>query len=136
MAYPTGNGDKRARRRPRARLGFTLIELLVVMAIVATLLSLATPRYFRHTTRAEEVVLKHNLRGMREALDQYRQDRAKGPEALDDLVRDRYLREIPLDPITGRHDTWATQGEAAQGIRDVRSGSQKTSSEGSPYAQW
>ena len=28
------------------RRGFTLIELLVVMAIIATLLSIAAPRYF------------------------------------------------------------------------------------------
>ena len=32
--------------------GFTLIELLVVMSVIATLLTIAVPRYFQHLDRA------------------------------------------------------------------------------------
>ena len=50
------------------RSGFTLIELLVVLAIVATLLLLAVPRYFSSVDRSKEVVLKENLNQMRDAI--------------------------------------------------------------------
>ena len=82
--------------------GFTLIEMLVVMAIIATLLSIAAPRYFRSTDDAREAALKSDLRTLREAIDHYHADRGSYPEVLDDLVEKRYLRAIPVDPITGK----------------------------------
>lgn len=48
------------------RRGFTLIELLVVMAIIATLLTIAAPRYFRSLERSREAVLKQDLATLRE----------------------------------------------------------------------
>ena len=54
--------------RNRPAHGFTLIELLVVMAILATLLSLAAPRYFESVERAKEATLRTNLRVFREAI--------------------------------------------------------------------
>ena len=51
--------------------GFTLIELLVVMAIIATLLSIATPRYFQHMERARETALRETLVVVRDAIDKY-----------------------------------------------------------------
>ena len=49
MAFPTATGSSRA---PGG--GFTLIELLVVMAIIATLLTIAVPRYFQSLERAKK----------------------------------------------------------------------------------
>lgn len=116
--------------------GFTLIELLVVMAIIATLMTLAAPKYFKQTQRAKEVVLQHNLRGLREAIDQYRQDLAAGPESLEELAQRRYLKEVPLDPVLGRRDGWVLERDDEARIREVRSGAPGQSLSGVDYAKW
>ncbi|MGS0741049.1 type II secretion system protein [Glaciimonas sp. GG7] len=116
--------------------GFTLIELLVVMAIIATLMTLVAPKYFTQTERAKEVVLQHNIRGLREAIDHYRQDKATGPESLDDLVSSRYLKNVPIDPVTGNRDSWQTELDDDGQIKDVRSGATGMSLAGEEYAQW
>ncbi|HHB1427551.1 TPA: type II secretion system protein [Serratia odorifera] len=116
--------------------GFTLIELLVVMAIVATLMTLVAPRYFQQTERAREVVLKHNLNTLRLSLDQYRRDRIDGPENLQDLVEQGYLRQLPQDPITHRNDSWTVDSDDQGQIVNVHSGARGKSLEGSAYADW
>ena len=116
--------------------GFTLIELLVVMAIIATLMTLVAPKYVKQTERAKEVVLQHNIRGLRQAIDQYRQDLTVGPQALEDLVNRRYLKELPLDPITGSRDTWQIEHDSDGWIRDVYSGASGMSLGGVAYATW
>ncbi|WP_207001684.1 type II secretion system protein [Trinickia mobilis] len=134
MAFLTTNG-KRPDARRRAR-GFTLIELLVVMAIIGALMSLVAPSYFKQNSRARETVLRHNLITVRQAIDDYRADHGADPDALDTLVSGKYLRELPLDPVTGRNDTWTTEPGETSGIRDIRSGAKGTSLDGSDYASW
>ena len=51
------------------RGGFTLIELLVVLAILALLMSLAAPRFFRSIDQSKETVLRENLHITRETID-------------------------------------------------------------------
>lgn len=120
--------------------GFTLIELLVVMAIIATLLSIAAPRYLRSVDDAREAALKSSLAQMREAIDQFHADRGSYPQALPDLVEKRYLRSIPVDPITESAQTWqilpAPGEEEAGALYDIRSGAPGTSRLGEPYANW
>lgn len=101
--------------------GFTLIELLVVMAIIATLMTLVAPRFFQQTERAKVIVLQHNLNTLRSAIDNFRRDRDKGLYHLDELVETGYLREMPLDPVTGRRDNWQTKMDDAGQIMDVDS---------------
>jgi general secretion pathway protein G len=136
MAFPTIAGRALA---PRP-LGFTLIELLVVFAILATLLTLAVPRYFASVERSKEAVLKQNLATLRNALDQFHSDTGKYPESLDDLVKNRYLRAVPVDPITERTDSWMPQSPPADsglsGIYDVRSGAEGKAPDGSEYGSW
>ena len=55
--------------RRRQGAGFTLIELVIVMAIIALLLTLAAPRYFKSLDRSKETVLRSNLAAVRDALD-------------------------------------------------------------------
>jgi general secretion pathway protein G len=119
--------------------GFTLIELLVVMAIIATLASIAAPRYFKSLENSREVALRANLKAMREAIDQFYQDTGKWPASLDDLVKNRYLREIPVDPVVGDATSWAPvkqTGTTGAGIRDIRSGAAGTPRDGTRYEDW
>src|SRR5580704_10777077 len=90
------------------RSGFTLIELMIVMAIVAVLMSIAVPIYTHAIARSKESVLKNNLFTLRTVIDEYTYDKQKAPQSLQDLVSEGYLREIPVDPITGTSDTWKT----------------------------
>lgn len=123
----------------RSRAGFTLIELLVVLAIISTLLLIAVPRYFASHDKAKEAVLKENLYQMRDALGKYYADKGKYPETLDALVTDKYLRKVPVDPITESATTWvAVQPEDPQksGVVDVKSGAQGKASDGTAYGDW
>jgi general secretion pathway protein G len=128
----------------RRRFGFTLIELMIVMAVIAVLMSVALPIYTRSIQRSKESVLKNNLFTLRTVIDEYTYDKQKAPQTLDDLVSDGYLRQVPIDPITGSSDTWKlimedasnTVNQSMPGIFDVRSGSDGTSLEGTPYSEW
>lgn len=116
--------------------GFTLVELLVVLSIVALLLSLAAPRYFQHVDRSKEVVLRENLATLRDALDQYHADKGLWPESLEVLAREHYLRAVPIDPISGRSDTWTTVADEEGGVRNVNSGAEGGAADGTAYADW
>ncbi len=144
--------------------GFTLIELLVVLAIVALMLTIVAPRTIEHIDRSREVALKASLKEMRRALDQYEADTGHPPASLDDLVSARYVREIPVDPITNRRDSWigvsaleydavrsttagphsvvagasrvAASPSALDGLVDIRSGAAGNGRDGTPYREW
>ena len=136
--------QKLVERLKAAQRGFTLIELMVVMAIISVLLAIALPIYQKSIVRAKESVLRNNLFTIRNMIDEYTIDKQKAPESLQDLVSDGYLRQVPQDPITGSDQTWKIIMEDAPvggsnsspGIFDVRSGSDKTGLDGTPYADW
>jgi general secretion pathway protein G len=123
----------------RAGRGFTLIELLVVMAIVATLLSIATPRYFDHLERSRETALRQTLNVVRDAIDKYHADTDSYPEKLDDLVGKRYLRSLPFDPLTESDATWilvAPPAGARGQVYDLKSGASGVGRDGKAFAEW
>jgi general secretion pathway protein G len=134
------------RRMPsgKRRRGFTFVELMVVITIIVILISMAIPVYQKSITRTKESVLKNNLFTMRTVIDNYTYDKQKAPQSLQDLVTEGYLRDVPADPMTGNNQTWRTiQEEASQsvnqaepGIFDVKSGSDKTGLDGTPYSEW
>ena len=120
----------------KTKRGFTLIELLVVMAIIATLLTIAVPRYLHSVDRSKEQVLRHNLTQTREALDKFFGDNGKYPDALEDLVSKKYLRGLPYDPITESNSTWQTIapiGADIGGVYDIKSGAQGKTLDGTEY---
>jgi general secretion pathway protein G len=119
--------------------GFTLIELLVAMVIIALLMSIAVPRYFHSVSKAEETSLKADLSVMREALDKYYADNGRYPDSLDDLVTRKYLRKVPVDPITQSDTTWQLippDDGRKGGIFDIKSGASGSASDGTSYADW
>ena len=119
------------------RRGFTIIELLVVLTVIALLLTIAAPRYLQSVDKAREATLRENLYVMRDAIDKFRADRGAYPRSLQELVEERYLRAVPLDPMTERADTWtqirAREGEP--GISDVRSSAQGSARDGTAFAK-
>lgn len=135
MESPIVTGDVKSMQKR----GFTLIELLVVMAIIATLLTLAVPRYFGNLDKAKEAVLRENLSTLRQSLEKYYEDTGKYPAALDDLVARKYLRKIPVDPITESQATWIiiAPGDVQKGgVFDVQSGASGNAKDGSAYSEW
>jgi general secretion pathway protein G len=128
-----------AMRTANAARGFTLIELMVVLAIIALMLTIAVPRYFGSLDRSKEAVLKENLFQMRDALGKYYGDKGKYPESLDALATEKYLRRIPVDPITESASSWVTvrpDDPGKGGVMDVKSGAQGKARDGSNYADW
>jgi len=121
-----------------------MIELMIVMAILVIIVSIAVPMYQKSILGARESVLRNNLFTLRTVIDEYTYDKQKAPQALEDLVREGYLRDIPVDPITGSRDSWQIIMEEAMtsvnqtepGIYDVKSGSDKTALDGTPYSEW
>jgi general secretion pathway protein G len=137
MPFRCGAGEFDMRHR-----GFTLIELLVVLAALALLLGLAVPRYIEHVDRTREAVLRQNLATMRDAIDKFQADRGRLPSELQELVRERYLKALPEDPLTLRSDSWVAvspisgaTGTTGQ-VADVRSGAPGQARDGSSYATW
>ena len=119
--------------------GFTLIELLVVMAIIAILISIAAPRYFNSVDKSKENVLKQDLSVMREAIDKYYADHDKYPDALEDLVSKKYIRKMPVDPLTESATTWVTvapENSELGGVFDLHSGAQGNGRDGTAYSSW
>jgi general secretion pathway protein G len=121
------------------RRGFTLVELLVVMAIIATLLTIAVPRYFRSLQRSREAVLKQDLTTLRESIDKFYGDTGKYPQTLAVLVEKKYLRSIPIDPIAKAADKWIilnSDDPDDNGVKDVKSGAEGMGENGLPYETW
>jgi general secretion pathway protein G len=131
-------------RKGRTQSGFTMIELIIVMAIMLVLITMAIPHFVGAIRHAREAALKEDLQTMRTAIDTYTMDKQKGPQSLDDLIQDGYLKAIPEDPMTRSKDTWVTDNSEAMysldetepGITDVHSGSTDTGTDGQPYSSW
>lgn len=136
--------DQRLKTKNRLQMqkGFSLLELMIAMFILIILLSIALPAYQSTVQHARETVLKENLWQISRAIDQYAADKGKLPQSLDDLVRDEYLREKPIDPITEEanwkeisgEDIYSTDG--GQGLKDVQSSATGMDSNGVAYSKY
>lgn len=136
-----------------SRAGFTLIELMIVISIIGILAAIAVPSYQASLIRAREAVLRENLYSIRSAIDQFAADRSRYPFTLQELVEQRYLHGIPIDPFTRSRESWiimpppaATVAEGQvtgdgtaplQGnVYDLHSGSNLVGSDNTPYNEW
>ena len=124
--------------------GFTLIELMIVMVIITILAGIGLAVYGNSVQSSKEAVLREDLFRMREAIDQYHADKNRYPATIEALVEDKYLRIVPVDPITRSADTWQTtmadpepgNPSAEPGIYNVKSGADGTGLDGTPYSEW
>lgn len=133
-------------RRRRKNRGFTLIELMIVVSVMLILVAIAAPNYTTSVKRARESVLRQDLFTIRSVISQYTLDKQKMPQSPDDLVQAGYLKQVPLDPITGQANwNWHTADEGTilspdeqdqGGIDDVNSASDQVGTEGVPYSQY
>lgn len=127
--------------RSRER-GFTLLELVMVMTIIVILAAVGVSAYQQMQLKARETILRENLQTLRKLIDQYAADKEKLPQSLEDLVEANYMREVPIDPITGERD-WVLEMEAddvaidgGQGVGDVHSNAPGVGSDGIPYKDY
>lgn len=127
-------------RYPKSAKGFTLIELLVVLAIITSLMMLAVPKYFSSIENAKEVTLKQNIKIIRETIDKYYGDTGDYPESLEQLVEKKYLKSLPLDPVTEKSDSWiiiappnAAPEKTKGKVYDIKSGASGKLQSGMTY---
>ena len=135
----------RAQRNKSAR-GFTLLELMIVISMLLILVSIAAPMYRQQILHSREAVLRQNLFTLRTLISQYTLDKQKAPQSIEDLVSAGYLKQIPVDPMSGAAD-W-TVDQAAEdtisspdqqdegGIDDVHSSSTQIGTTGTAYNTW
>jgi general secretion pathway protein G len=131
-----------AAQRRKSR-GFTLLELMIVISMIMILMAIAIPVYNQHVVHAKEAVLNQDLFTLRQVIDQYTLDKQKAPQGLDDLKQAGYIREIPVDPMTGEanwevhtEDVLMSVDQQEPGIDDVHSASSATGSDGRAYSSW
>ena len=130
--------------RPSKTSGFTLMEMMIVMTLIVILAGIGMTVYGNSVQRSKEAVLKEDLFRMRDAIDQFYADKNKYPANLDELVSEKYLRAVPIDPFTTKADSWQTtmsepdpgNPSVESGISNVKSGSEQTGLDGSRYADW
>jgi len=123
----------------RVARGFTLIELLVVMTIIAVLLTIAVPRYFKTLEHSRETVLRQDLSTLREAIDKHFGDYGQYPDSLVALVERKYIRAVPIDPMTKTAESWqpvVSDDPDHPGIRDIHSSAPGNGVDGTPFNQW
>lgn len=150
--------------RNRRQLGFTLMEMIVVVTILLVLMGAAVPVVRVSVKRARETELKRDLWEIRGAIDRYKDASDKNtiqvklgtegyPQDLDTLVNGvdgpggkkiRFLRRIPVDPMTGNKD-WGLRSMqddpqsdswGGQNVFDVYTKSNDTALNGSKYKEW
>lgn len=152
------------RRKPAA--GMTLLELVIACAILIILSTAAMPVTRFALQRRQEAELRYDLREMRDAIDHYKDAADKNliqvkagtegyPPDLETLTkgvqlagspdrRVRFLRAVPVDPMTGKQD-WllnSVQDDADSGawggqdVFDVHTQSHGIALDGSKYSDW
>ena len=150
--------------------GYSFVELLVVSAILLILASAVAPLAHVTVQRQRETELRRALREMRTAIDRYKDavdlgtiggteidpDDQGYPPSLEILVEGvepvdenagsvvRFLRRIPVDPMTGSTD-WGLRSYqddpdvtrwGGDNVYDVYTRSRGTALDGTRYRDW
>jgi general secretion pathway protein G len=150
--------------RDRKQRGVTLLEMIIVISVLLVLMGAAVPVVRLSVRRAREVELHRDLWEMRAAIDKYKEAADRNmfniklgtegyPPDLDTLVNGvevqggkklRFLRRIPVDPMTGNKD-WGLRSMqddptsdswGGQNVFDVYTKSNGTAMDGTKYRDW
>jgi len=146
--------------------GYSLTELVMVVACILILTAAIVPVTRFSLQRQRELELHHDLRTMRDAIDDYKRLSDQGlipidlgtegyPKTLEDLVKGvdlvgqvkkkrRFLRKIPVDPMTGKtewglrsyQDEPDSRSWGRQNVYDVYSLSDGTALDKTKYKDW
>jgi general secretion pathway protein G len=122
--------------------GFTLLELVIVMTIMVILAAVGVTSYQHIQLKAKETILKQDLQTMRKKIDEYAADKEKLPQSLEDLATAFYIREVPIDPMTGQKDWIVDMGEdtisrdGGSGVTDVHSAAGGEGTDGMAYKDY
>lgn len=106
-----------------------VIGLLFLGLLVLFLLSIKLGTETTSIADSKEWALQEDVLTMRYLVDQYTLDQHKRPSSLGDLVEAGYLKRLPIDPTTGRRDTWVVEWSAdpqSPGIEDIQGGAKTT----------
>ena len=104
-----------------------------------SLTSIAVPRYFHSIDLAKEASLKQSLNVMRSAIDKFYGDNERYPSTIDELVAKKYIRAVPVDPITESNETWVLKSPSdavSPSVFDIKSGAIGVAKDGTNYADW
>jgi general secretion pathway protein G len=144
--------------------GVTLLEMIVVITILLILMGAAVPILKVSVRRQREVELRRDLWEVRGAIDRYKDAADKNafqqklgsegyPPDMDTLVKGvevaggkklRFLRRIPVDPMTGNSD-WGLRSMqddpqsdswGGQNVFDVYTKSTGVGLNGTKYKDW
>jgi general secretion pathway protein G len=156
MRIPPGRGER----------GLTFLEVLIVIGILLVLATAALPVAKVGIKRQKELELRRALRDIRSAIDEYKRVSSQGmilqrdvdaegyPPDLETLVEGveqvgttrklKFLRRIPIDPMTGEaewglrsyQDDHDSRSWGRQNVYDVYSLSQGTALDGTKYEDW
>jgi hypothetical protein len=83
--------------------------------------------------------LRQTLVVPRDAIDKYYGDNGRYPDDLESLVTKKYLRTLPVDPVTGSNATWVVVPPATVDkglVYDVRSGAEGMARDGTAFKEW
>jgi len=120
------------------------LKLLLLAFLSGAILLLANGNVCHRTIlRAQGLVLKQDLVEMRKAIDAYAADKKQPPDSLQELVDEKYVRAIPVNPVTRKAD-WVPHNVAlgmdgvgpTAGMDDVHAASGMASTEGTAYSEW
>lgn len=88
------------------------LPFVAIGALVAVFAGVMLTRPHAHPSPDPSVLMKERLAALRHGLATYRSMHANhGPASLGDLVKQRAMRDIPLDPVTQSRTTWRVDTE-------------------------
>lgn len=115
----------------------TFIEVMAIIIIISILYSVSLPMYNRAIIKAKEAALLKNLQIIRRSIDLFYRDNLRYPNTLEELVKKRYIRSIPKDPITGENNWKVIPSENNKNdVYDIKSLSTKKALNGEYYSEW